>query len=259
MKIFSDTPAITAQCRSKKIIVAGTRNLGHIIRSVNDGDTWSDLGQQFSQTGIWSLCAVDTGIVLAGTGTGGLLLRSTNNGATWSNIGAIASGESYIMALMNMGNGVAVAVTNPSFKVVRSTDKGATWGTPADISADSTPYGIISLGGGIGLIGSSVGNIYRTTDYGANWSPLGTVGGITTAIYKFVYAGNGDVLAIYNAGYVARSRDLGATWYFEGRMTYSLRSGCSIDYRRHILAGQKDATTAVALVSEDLGAVLEIT
>ena len=41
------------------------------------GLTWSDLGQQFSQTHIYSFSYLGNGICLAGTGSNGKILRST--------------------------------------------------------------------------------------------------------------------------------------------------------------------------------------
>ena len=59
-----------------EICLAGTFPDGKILRSIDYGATWSDLGQQFSQTSIYSLAYLVNGICLAGTSPDGKILRS---------------------------------------------------------------------------------------------------------------------------------------------------------------------------------------
>ena len=88
------------------------------------GATWSDLGQQFSQTQIRSLANIGGGVVVAGTAPSGKILRSVDSGATWSDLGQQFS-QTYIFSLANVGGGVVVAGTYPDGKILRSADYGA--------------------------------------------------------------------------------------------------------------------------------------
>lgn len=58
------------------VVVAGTDIHGHIIRSINWGLNWTDLGQQFSQSAIMDIVNLGNNIGIAGTEPG-KILRST--------------------------------------------------------------------------------------------------------------------------------------------------------------------------------------
>ena len=93
--------------------------VGLIETGEQPGATWSDLGQQFSQTYIRSLAYLGNGIALAGTNPSGKILRSTDYGATWSDLGQQFS-QTYVISLAYLGNGIVLAGTNPSGKMLRS-------------------------------------------------------------------------------------------------------------------------------------------
>jgi hypothetical protein len=103
------------------ICLAGTSGGGKILRSTDYGATWSDLGQQFSQTQIYSFAHLGNGICLAGTGTGGKVLRSTDYGATWTDLGTQFS-QTEIYSLAYLGNGICLAGTGGGGKILRSTN-----------------------------------------------------------------------------------------------------------------------------------------
>lgn len=70
-------------------VADGQPNGGHIFRTTDYGENWTDLGNQYGVENIWSIayvCANSEDVVLAGTGEDGLLLRSTSKGLTWTNI-----------------------------------------------------------------------------------------------------------------------------------------------------------------------------
>ena len=69
-----------------------------------------------------------------------------------------------------------------------------------------TSNGIVIAGDG------SIGNIYRSTDFGLTWSTGISVTGSST-IFALTYAGNGIVIAgDGNNGNIYRSTDFGLTW-----------------------------------------------
>jgi hypothetical protein len=161
------------------VCLAGTGGSGKILRSTDSGSTWTDLGQQYSQTQIYSLVSLGDGVVLAGTGAGGKILRSTNYGASgsWTDLGQQFS-QQYIYSLASLGGGVVLAGTGNNGKILRSTDSGSTWSDLETQFTQTQIYSFTSLGGGIVLAGTSAGGkILRSTDFGATWSDLGQQGG----------------------------------------------------------------------------------
>src|SRR4030042_707170 len=96
------------------------------LHSLGAVSAFADLGQQYSQTYIYSLRYLENGIVVAGTGASGKILRSTNYGATWTDLGQQYS-QTYILSLCYLENGIVLAGTGASGKILRSTDYGATW------------------------------------------------------------------------------------------------------------------------------------
>ena len=178
----------------------------------NPGFTWSDLGQQFSQTQIRSVIYLTNGICLTGTGTGGKILRSTDYGATWSDLGQQFS-QTRIYSLSYLGNGICLAGTYPSGKILRSTDYGLTWSDLGQQFSQSEIRSLAYLTNGICLAGTyPSGKILRSTDYGATWSDLGQQFS-QTQIHSLAYPGNGICLAGSGAnGKILRSTDYGATW-----------------------------------------------
>ena len=198
-------------------------------RFTRPGYTWSDLGQQFSQTYILSLASLGNGIALAGTYPGGKILRSTDSGATWSDLGQQFS-QTYIYSLASLGNGIVLAGTYPGGKILRSTDSGATWADLGQQFSQTYILSLASLGNGIVLAGTNPGGkILRSTDYGATWADLGQQFS-QTYIWSLVSLGNGIALAGTNpGGKILRSTDYGATWsdlgqQFSQTYIYSLAS-----------------------------------
>jgi hypothetical protein len=69
----------------------------------------------------------------------------------------------------------------------------------------------IAYGNGVFVVVGNVGQIARSTDYGATWGALiGNPFGAVT-IHSVEY-GNGVFVAVANSGEIARSTDYGATW-----------------------------------------------
>ncbi len=102
----------------------------------------------------------------------------------------------------------AVGVLSPSSMFPQDIGKSWSAGIPVgDI------YSLTYAGNGIVIAGGDVpgpnGKIYRSTDYGATWSVVITVG---TTIQSLTYAGNGIVIAGDSSGNIYRSTDYGLTW-----------------------------------------------
>ena len=195
-----------------KIALAGTFNGGKILRSIDYGATWADLGRQGTEIAIRSLIYLEDGIALAGTGNSGKIFRSTDKGATWVDLGQ-QFGESSIYSLAYCSNGIALAGTRLGGKILRSIDYGATWADLGQQFGETSIWSLVYLEDGIVVAGTSLGGkILRSIDYGATWVDLGQQFG-EFYIYSLAYCSNGIALAGTSpSGKILRSIDYGATW-----------------------------------------------
>ena len=150
-----------------------TTQIGQFYIGSGVGLSWSNLGQQFSQTSILSLYGFRSGICLAGTYPNGKILRSTDFGATWSDLGQ-QFGQAYIRSLYGFASGICLAGTGSDGKILRSTDFGATWSDLGQQFGQTNIRSLYGFDSGICLAGAGPdGKILRSTDFGATWSDLG--------------------------------------------------------------------------------------
>jgi photosystem II stability/assembly factor-like uncharacterized protein len=184
---------------------------------------WSDLGQQFTQTYIFSLAYLENGICLAGTYIGGKILRSTDYGQSWTDLGQQYS-QTSILALAYLGNGICLAGTGPDGKILRSTDYGQSWTDLGQQYSQTYIYSLICLEDGICLAGTgSGGKILRSTDWGQSWTDLGQQYS-QASILALAYLGNGICLAGTGPnGKILRSTDYGLTWSDLGQQYSQIR------------------------------------
>jgi len=182
------------------------------------GLSWTDLGQQASQSRIRSLIHLGNGICLAGTESDGKILRSIDYGRSWTDLGQQAS-QTGICSFAYLGNGICLAGTKPNGKILRSTDYGLTWTDLGQQVGQTDILCFAYLGNGIVVAGTSPGaKILRSTDYGLNWTDLGQQGS-ETSVRSMAYLGKGICLAGTGpSAYLLRSTDYGQTWTNLGRM-----------------------------------------
>jgi photosystem II stability/assembly factor-like uncharacterized protein len=154
--------------------------------------------------GIW-LTEKGTLLVSDTHNSGGRVYRSTDEGVTWSRIEGISTKGLYRFNRTDDG----VTVNGWAGAVYLSRDDGLTWkATPL---CDNPLYATEYLGNGLALQASEKGVVYRGTQNGADWQPVGTPG---DAADDFASLGSGVVLYCTYTG--ARnmylSTDDGLTW-----------------------------------------------
>jgi photosystem II stability/assembly factor-like uncharacterized protein len=201
------------------IVIGGTSYNGHVIRSTDYGDTWTDKGQPVTgEVEVREICYGDN-VLLAGTGHHGHIIKSTDNGLTWTDKGVLIAGETNISGICYCGNGIFVAGTYPNCHAARSINYGETWTDLGQMVSGQKYFLPSYFGGGLCWAGTEDQAPYgadcyllKSTDYGATWTNIGQQSGV-----KFIWhlrnLGNG--IYIGATGYTAkiiRSTNYGDSW-----------------------------------------------
>ncbi len=191
------------------IVLAGLVN-GHVLRSTDFGLNWIDVGIGAAAVFSVQMSYLGSGVVILGTDFGHVW-RSTNFGLTWADLGDITGAGKAIEAISYLENGIALAGISTGH-IFRSTDFGATWPTDLAISA-SDILTISYLGNGIVIAGtaSAGGDIWRSVDFGLNWTELAGVLSLSSVNIS-LYLGNGIVIAGQNSGDIWKSLNYGLSW-----------------------------------------------
>ncbi len=174
---------------------------GLIYYSSNYGVNWIEISTMADNNFI-SVSMSDSGQYQ--TALSNVIFISTNFGATWTQN---FSTESHIcVEVTNTGQNQIRASQSNYLQL--STDYGSNWSAIVASGVESWSGAIMTDDKQI-MIGSTGGSIYRSTDYGANFSEIATgynyysLRSSSTMLY---------VLALVNGGYMRRSTDYGANW-----------------------------------------------
>jgi photosystem II stability/assembly factor-like uncharacterized protein len=207
-------------------IVAGVEGAG-LFASVDSGKSWHPLGTSAGSAAITNSVtdivfdpahpevSWETGI----RGNGGLY-RSSDDGATYFELGELTFTQTVSVDFSDSERQTLVTGTHGmEQQVFRSSDGGTSWDNiglnlPADGYAAETPLVLdrqtYLIGGNRGGGGSESG-IYRTTDAGATWKPVGNA-----QVNHFgvpLMASDGAIYwPLYASGGMAKSTDQGLTW-----------------------------------------------
>jgi hypothetical protein len=220
---------------------------GEVIYALQDGSGGS-IGKSYDYGKTWTYSPVLGGkvastvylgnnICVAGGSTSALttVWRSIDRGVTWTpivqSVLTNATPSDYgIYNMINVGNGVILASTvvnsTPLEQVGRSTDYGLTWASiPALVGAMEFKFEAGENGTALAydLTTADQCTVYRSTDYGANWTTNVVVttsqaSGYSPDINAFgsCYAGNNvfllGLLGTYPNSSLLRSIDNGTTW-----------------------------------------------
>lgn len=139
---------------SGTILVSDTNPQGgHIFRSTNNGESWTDLGP-ISHRELYRFQNVGNGVLV--NGWAGHIYKSLDDGQTWSDGGQLI--DSPLYATEYLGKGV-VLQGSENGHIFRSKDHGQTWVDLGGISEATDD--IVNLGQGI----SCLNHVYRGQEY----------------------------------------------------------------------------------------------
>jgi photosystem II stability/assembly factor-like uncharacterized protein len=201
-----ELPAGTTVNYSWSLKQFGTGNIGHgfcphpfnkntifiamgnkVYRSLNKGDTWQEVAtiSPGYRAHTFFISKLDSNLWIASMDeSSGRVVRSTNYGQTWTVTWGPGVLTNYGMPMMDDWTEPNRVYLNPDYsRLFKSTDYGLTWnpvGTKVFRSPDNitvaynNPDVIFS---GDGVTGSGVGELFKTTNGGLNWSLVHTVSG----------------------------------------------------------------------------------
>jgi photosystem II stability/assembly factor-like uncharacterized protein len=186
-----------------------------VLRSVDGGQTWSDLGEILNADDTspgFGFTVVDPQTIVASNGEGDLL-RSTDAGASWSGVFASVgprpsffhSGGAPVFASSQTG----YFAYGPGF-VLKTSDGGATW-TQVSSGTGASLADIARLAGsGENLIAVGANGTVVTRTGSAPWVIHPRFTELDLAAVDAV--GNGSAVTVDHDGRVHRTSDGGATW-----------------------------------------------
>jgi photosystem II stability/assembly factor-like uncharacterized protein len=187
------------------IVLAG-RSDGHVFRAVDNGNTWTDLGD-ITTTGaaIFTFSYLGNGIVIFGTNDNHIF-RSVDYGATWVDLGDITG--SIIFSSSYLGNGIVV-VSTFNAHIWRSTNFGLLWTDLGIIGAAGSLWTVlyasdgIVIAGGQFTVGSTKKLVRSDVAYKLDENSVGFNSFLKLTDTPTSYTGSGGKLVAVNAGETA--------------------------------------------------------
>lgn len=197
---------------------------GHLIKSTDDGENWSDLGLiDAGATQCTDIGYIGNNTLVVGNGAASTSAYiSTNMGSSWS---ALVSSPYRIYKVLDMGGGKALVLgsngTSSGYEY-KTTNYGGSWTSVANIG-NTRVMDAVYLDSGIVLICGSdtspANQIYRSTDYGDSWSLVYNFGspGLIGITIGWVPNTNYALCTLQGGAYNAdrilfRSSNKGLTW-----------------------------------------------
>jgi photosystem II stability/assembly factor-like uncharacterized protein len=190
------------------------------IQSTNGGVSWFDPASTPGLHEVFAVCVRDPQFILAGgSGTTGQsdVRRSTNGGATWTTHSLSGSYVGYPQGLAAFDDGTCYTGTYGGTNigtVFRSTDFGQTWHMRNAGLSVGRIFDLFFIDSQTGFAcGGDFGNpmIARTTNGGAQWTPVGESGLVSDLVRDMHWFSVDEGLVVGGSG-VQRTTNGGASW-----------------------------------------------
>ncbi|HYD84140.1 MAG TPA: hypothetical protein VEA63_08795, partial [Opitutus sp.] len=140
---------------------------GHLYRSTDDGETWSDLGI-VSPDALYRFMRVGNGIVL--NGFAGAVYKSVDDGRTWNRQQQLSA--SALFATEFLGGAFALQADQAG-RVYRSSNLGETWEQVAALDGAADDFIDLGFGGVYYSTYTGDRDVYFSLNYGKDWLKLG--------------------------------------------------------------------------------------
>jgi len=202
---------------SSLVLMAGTSSLG-VYRSTDRGHSWRECNNGILSMNITALCAAPDGnggsLLYAGFNGDGVS-RSSDYGITWKNARSgfpVSPVRCFTFCTNQTGTGYLFSGTDAG--VFSSSDNGGTWNkkntgleshTVLCLAARKNDDGESDL-----FAGTSSGKIFRSSDYGTNWTQMYSHPQ-SEAVLSLAIHPDGTLYAGFNNS-MYRTTDDGASW-----------------------------------------------
>jgi photosystem II stability/assembly factor-like uncharacterized protein len=198
---------LTLDATSVDGIYAAVGERGHILISVDGGETWEQKPSP-TRTALTGVFFRDRNLGWA-VGHDSAILRTADGGATWELVNWAPDDESpfFDVWFSDADNGIAVGAYGAYYE---TTDGGASWSSRWISEDDWHLHKIARAKNGKLYIAAEAGSFYRSDDGGENWVTLPTE-------YQGSYFGvlplEGDSVLLFGLrGHLFRSDDAGESW-----------------------------------------------
>lgn len=188
------------------IVVGGYATVGHILRTTDGGNTWSNIINN-NQWGFTGLFFRDSNTGFA-TGYSGTLLKTTDAGISWTNISFNTYNNLYKGVFFDSNNGIIVGEGGLIYK---TTDGGNNW-NKVTTGTDKFLYSSSFLNNSFGMVGGDGGVVLKTTNGGVSWSEKNVILPSNPAITDIHIFDNNNAYAVGSFGFHHRTTDGGETW-----------------------------------------------
>ncbi len=180
-------------------------SVGHyILRSTDDGDTWTEHDQGIEHKTFHGIVADTNGYVCVGTDSG--IFRSTDDGESWSE--ANTGVNTLIITSMTRGNNNYLYAGTTTQGVYVSSDNGATWVRSGWVT--TAVYSVAVSPNGTVYAGLQGGGMYRLVSESIGWERIAY--GFTKTVYGIAINSHGDVFMGTDGSSVYRSTNGGDNW-----------------------------------------------
>lgn len=203
------------------ILLAGGIGTGHLFRSVDYGNTWTDAGLiAANTTGIYAIEYCGNGIFVLGTsytGGWGQIIVSTDYGLTWT-VKKSISGPTAVREIVYLTSGIVIAGVDTIGTIFRSTDYGQTWDAGNQLRTEGGAFiQALDYGNGVLLVSCTQldAKLYKSVDNGVSFTQItGTNidGLIDIWALGYIDLDNWVMHVDNNGAKVQYSTDAGATW-----------------------------------------------
>ena len=258
--------AIASNATGARLVALANEDtdVGRIIRSADYGVTWTSETTPGTDQSWRAIASSSTGQYIVAVTRVGDKVTTFNNiwlsadyGVTFAVQTDFLPGGSLWRAVASNDTGAILVAGTEGGAIYRSTDFGSTWSGPVAIGNDLRCLTCQTVGGGTAdtkfaatkLQGGGTGNIWTSTDSGANWiernleppsqPPIGQQ-------WRGI-ASNGDgtkLVAVIEAGDIWRSIDSGVTWV---AMAAFATTPPTLNLNWQDIASSSDGTVLVAV------------
>lgn len=199
------------------VIAVGGQSSGAIIRSVDDGVSWTQVATSLSPSPLYGVASMTVNNVIYSItiDDAAEVFLSSDAGLTWS---MVYQGAGALYGATIGSNGNAYVSGGTATQVYRSSDaSGYTSWTSVAASSSGTLYGISTFDG-INVIAtgsaSGQGRIFYTSNSGSSWtqSTSAHLPSTNTIVYCVDHGSPSFAMAAGLNSYVAKTTDGGVTW-----------------------------------------------